>query len=206
MKGLAMGDDFETLVLRVARLETQNRHFKQAGSFVAVLLLTAIVLVRANQGGVKEVVEAREFVLVDDDGNERGLWTTVVEDGAPYLSLLDKNGGLRSLWAVDNDSSSLSLDSHNGRVIVLNATNAGTTLELGRTAPVKTSDSIEIKEGISLAVPSPSITLWDKNGKIRAILGAAATVIPQIGGVVHKHPESSLHLFDEDGKVLFEAP
>lgn len=59
---------------------------------------------------------------------------------------------------------------------------------------------------LSLTVePSPSIVLWDKNGKARAALGAFGTETSRTG-VKHEHPESSLLLFDKDGKVLFEAP
>ena len=50
------------------------------------------------------------------------------------------------------------------------------------------------------------LTLWDKKGAPRAVLGAAQSNLPRTG-VITKFPESSLMLLDEDGKtVLWRAP
>ena len=52
---------------------------------------------------------------------------------------------------------------------------------------------------------SPSLTLFDKNGQPRAILGAMADEDPA-GGPPIKLPESTLTLLDGDGKVIWRAP
>lgn len=45
----------------------------------------------------------------------------------------------------------------------------------------------------------------DEKGKMRAALGAISTEGTRTG-TVEKRPESSLVLFDKDGKVLWKAP
>jgi hypothetical protein len=47
----------------------------------------------------------------------------------------------------------------------------------------------------------PSVTLFDENGNMRAVLGSA--IIRTKGGQIVKHPESTLILFDDKGNVTF---
>ncbi len=47
----------------------------------------------------------------------------------------------------------------------------------------------------------PSVTLYDENGNMRAVLGSS--IIKTKGGQIVKHPESTLILFDDKGNVTF---
>ena len=50
-----------------------------------------------------------------------------------------------------------------------------------------------------------ALTLWDKNKKSRAVLGATSLQTIKTEEVTMR-PESSLVLFDKDGKVMWQAP
>ena len=52
---------------------------------------------------------------------------------------------------------------------------------------------------------SPSLSLHDKSGRSRAVLGSTDLETTRTGGV-EKRPESSLVLFDKEGKVLRSLP
>ena len=47
----------------------------------------------------------------------------------------------------------------------------------------------------------PSVTLFDENGNMRAVLGSS--IIKTKAGQIIKHPESTLILFDDKGNVTF---
>jgi hypothetical protein len=50
----------------------------------------------------------------------------------------------------------------------------------------------------------PKLGVADAAGNTRAVLGATQTVTPD--GRTIGHPESSLHLFDAKGNVIWSAP
>jgi hypothetical protein len=52
---------------------------------------------------------------------------------------------------------------------------------------------------------APSLELFDASGNTRAVLGNSELEAPKTG-TVEKRPESSLVLFDKDGKVIWQAP
>ncbi|MCD6417093.1 MAG: hypothetical protein J7M08_10435 [Planctomycetes bacterium] len=51
----------------------------------------------------------------------------------------------------------------------------------------------------------PGLELRDEKGNSRAVLGSTSLVVPKTGEIT-KLPESSLTLFDKDGKVIHEVP
>ena len=74
---------------RIERLERENRRLKLSG-FVLVVLVGAGVLMAAAPKPA-QVVEAREFVLKDGQGNIRGRLHTG-EGGAARFQLMDGSG------------------------------------------------------------------------------------------------------------------
>ena len=83
------------MTIRTAELERENRRLRRIwmGTLVSVALLlglaTALVIVAARHGlpgTVASVVESRQFLLRDKDGNTRGSWTAA-DDGSMRLQL-----------------------------------------------------------------------------------------------------------------------
>ena len=85
-----------------------------------------------------------------------------------------------------------------GRAIGLSASHEGTSLALSYIAAPRAA--IEMDEQCN-----PSITLWDDNGKPRAALGCTSLEIIRTGETTVR-AESSLVLFDKEGKVLYQLP
>jgi len=52
---------------------------------------------------------------------------------------------------------------------------------------------------------SPSIELYDQDGKQRAVLGSTDLEVTKTGTQIKKSP-ASLVLFGKEGKVIWEAP
>ena len=61
-----------------------------------IFVLTAALVRPESDDGTKDVIRARSFVLVDDDGRERAE-LTVTEDGSARLLFRDKDG-VRGPW------------------------------------------------------------------------------------------------------------
>ena len=88
-------DDLAKLAGRVQRLERDNRRLKLgAGALVAVLVAVPLVgAVLPEQ--VPEVIEAREFRVLDENGTPRaGL-------GAPGLAFYSEDGTIQTTHAPD---------------------------------------------------------------------------------------------------------
>lgn len=100
-----------------------------------------------------------------------------VSSGRPDIHLLDEHGTLQARLGVTADGTGLYLADERGKTRA--------TLNLGR-------------DGVGLS-------LLDRDGTRRAALGRAETE-RQRDGVGERRPESSLLLFDAEGKVVWEAP
>ena len=141
---------------RLDALETDNRKLRRLSlaliGIVAVLtgLAVALMVVSARYGlpgTTADIVAARQFVLRDDAGAQRGLWGTD-EKGALRLVLQDAAGQPRlRLSLLDDGGAGISLiDSagHNRVVVAL------------------------------LADQAVSVVLADPNGSTRSVLGLGA--------------------------------
>ncbi len=93
--------DYNSLLVRVTKLERQNRFWTIAG--LVMLLLAAFSLtanVTAQDTGVrtpKTTVEAQTFLLKDSAGNMRGKMT-VDGDRHPVLEFYDLEGNV--IWST----------------------------------------------------------------------------------------------------------
>ena len=89
--------EMEYWVMRLDRLEQENRLLKILGSLV-VLVLSVFLLTGATNidpSKIIEVIRARQITLVDKDGTARA-GMGILPDGTVTIGLLDKNGTLRT--------------------------------------------------------------------------------------------------------------
>jgi len=192
------------------------------GVVVCLVVTVAAVAYAAGQAKavpVAEVVRARRFELVDADGKERAV-LRIAAEGTPMLVLWDNNGKVSAGLGLGPDGSpNLALVDANGKGSVLLSSsslvlfdgNRRYRVTLGLTSNNAPSLSFWGEKGEARAVLSlnpdsgPSLELYDEKGKSRAALGATDLEAARTG-TVEKRPESSLVLFDKEGKVLWQAP
>jgi hypothetical protein len=134
---------------------------------------------RAATADVPNILRARQFLLVDEKGNELGSLGLSLLAGATELRLRapgeDKDGVLVS--ALRGGRSLLSLGGEKGRV------------SLGTTFMVKDPANLNV------SATAPHVSLFDTEGHVRAVLGAQGI-----------SPASPLLLLDMNGKVVWKAP
>jgi len=199
---------------RLEKLERQNRRFKLAG--ICGLLLVAALVGFAATKGTPEVVDAREFRLVDEGGALRASWqcnkaeTSFVmsypgapgtwmhssvrivcnDEGFSALVLGGKNG--IQAWAKDKE----------GAVLRFTDITWYPEEELD-TAPVLCRSSPRAL--IDLSKDGPSLVLYDEDNASRAVVGCTTLVMPETD-IQTKRPESSVVLFDKKGQVIWAVP
>jgi len=113
----------ETLERELARAKRGNRRMVLAGAGLLLGLFALLVAGRSITGVAqgqekaadKKVIRANEFVLLDEQGRERGR-LAVLKDG-PWLSLYDEKGIPRIMLTMTNDGPRLFLSGENGKVI-----------------------------------------------------------------------------------------
>ncbi len=215
----------QSLITRVNRLEKENRRMKLAGLLVLVGIAAVIVMGQAEPSRVAKVIEAEKFVLRDTSGITRAVLGTIDPSGWAGLILFDKNPYRRSISLGTPDPF---LQFHtkegNGVRVRLGATdtamglavtdkNAAVGVSLGVLIHTKSYPALQLMDSnnqirASFRLESsgkPSLSLNDTEGRSRATLGY--TELETTGtGTVTKQSESSLVLFDKDGKVIWAAP
>lgn len=126
---------------RLARLERENRRMKMAGVLMLALFAGVFLLGQAPRHSSSDIVTARQFTMVDEDGKLRatlgmsesgvagGLWLYdesenvranfySLLDGTVGLSLFDNHGNPRASLDMDADgASSLVLSDKDGKPI-----------------------------------------------------------------------------------------
>ena len=86
---------------RLERLERQNRRLKMAG-FIALLAVLSVVLMGQAETAetVPDVIKAKTFIAVDDEGNERVLMGSMTTGYG--LALFDYDGRIRMKLLVED--------------------------------------------------------------------------------------------------------
>lgn len=100
------GTEFESLQIRVQRLERQNCWMKRAGCGALLLLATVVTMGQSRQ---PRTLEAEQFILRDTQGHVRLTIGTPRVSGAaidtgsnePALWLIDTNGTDRAILTTD---------------------------------------------------------------------------------------------------------
>lgn len=87
--------ELDDLLIRVEKLEKQNRRLKRLGLVLGLVLATGL-LVGAQDKPAKKTVEANRISLHDDDGAERGHLTVTPEG----LGIIYTGGGAPSAGLV----------------------------------------------------------------------------------------------------------
>ena len=128
----------------------------------------------------ERVITAEQFQLVDKEGNMRVI-IGMSPKGEPVLGFTDENGKTR---------------------IFLGLTSAD-----GETWPIlKFRDAAEdMRISISGGNGNPRISVLDEYGNSRAVIGCAALKATDTGSLETK-PESSISLFDDEGKMIWATP
>jgi hypothetical protein len=160
--------------------------------------LTNAPSVEAQRGRAK-VVEAEEFRLVQPDGKAVGRFQ-VDSNGRPNLALFDAHGEVRAVLGVlASGSPHLALSDRQGQV------RAALAVWTDERVSLILSDGTGTPRA-QVAVPSdgsPSVELSDRAGKLRAVVGA---VPMDLATNPRLRQESSLALFDGEGKAAWSAP
>jgi len=168
--------ELTALVERLEKVERQNRRMKFTGA--VVLVLASATLLMGQAPPKRRVVEAEEFVLRDESGVKRGA-LAVLPGGAAGLAISDRSGEPRaSLTVYQGGEPVLTLSDKDG----------------------KSRASL-----VLLADGSPSFYLKDQGGKVRSAMGAISIQAMQTGEITQRS-ESSIVLFNKDGKAVWKTP
>lgn len=186
----------------------------------AVLLVGGLVWHPAT---VADVVRARRFEMVDTAGNVRarledfsglGPQLALNDDkgqlratlgsgpgGSVALRLRDAKGQGRAVLSLVSDGPTLSMRDPEGREQVgLFTSSNGQSSLLMQDAAGKWRATLGLDDG-----GMPHLTLSDAAGTARAVLGPTSLEAAKTGEI-RTRPESSLVLFDKDGRVMWQAP
>jgi hypothetical protein len=201
------GNGTMTTEERLTRLERKNRWLTLALLFMGVAATLVVTAGMQRTEAVPEVVKARRFLLVDENGKERArLGLAKAFSG---LVLSSENGSAVAL-AAGNDMQALTFMGENGKqravLMTLKDGHAGLAVldenEKPRARLVVDKDgpglnlldeNDKIRAALQLPKDGPSLNLSDENGKQRAVLGA-------------NKDGPILDLFDENGGVLKKLP
>jgi hypothetical protein len=193
----------ESLQGRIAKLEKENRRFKQFG--FAALAAMALLFVMA-QAPARKTIEANEFVVKDAHGNTRirlgvdpkndsaDLWlqTAKGDEGASFSDsglVLQQGGVVRTV--LDNGDLSLANAQGQANVKLSAAGNAERDL------------SIEGPNGYLFYKPGEALQVSDIDGYMASV---GTTDVRGAGGASTHTNAASIVLTDPDSKVLWKAP
>lgn len=186
----------EDVLVRLARLERENRRWKK-GAVLAASCALAFLLAAAGPAARKRVVEVTELRLIDPTGALRGSLSAdktgaqlllkdgtgknrarlrVADDGAPRLELLDRMERVRLGAALDKDGAAVAhLDDEAGhaRVRLATAADGSAASELADGAKTRASISVGADGTAGLAV-------FDADGSARARTGVTGDGSPAV--------------------------
>ena len=169
---------------RLQKLERGNRNLKRV--WVGTLILVASILLTAfsQEEKAAEEVKARQFTLVNSEGNKLARLHATPSVSGVGLSYYDENGNQRATFYVNDSGSGLSFLGVGGDV-----------LERYLDPPIQMH--WEIGKG-------PSLTLRDAAG-FKTVIGTVELVTTTTGEE-HKTSAASIRMFDKEGKVIWQAP
>lgn len=162
---------------RLKKLEREGRWWRALAVGSVALVALAFLVGASGAKNVQEEVRAKRFVVVDSDGESRGV-LHLSEYGSLRLDLYDVKDVLRaSLYLGKQGSPALNMFDEKGNM----------RASLGVRSDGKAT-----------------LGLYDVEG-LRAVLGY--TKLEAMGsGKTGERPVSSLVLFDENGNVVWRAP
>lgn len=199
------------MLVRLKKLERQNRRFKLAG--ITVLVLAAAGLMMGLASPKDQQVEAERFVVRDASGKVRALFG-VTPNGDTLLALSDQNGTMRvGLFAYPDGVSSLTFADKNGKDRATLAVSSDLHVGL-----VLKDQAGEVRAGLNVSADgSSALALGDKNGTNRAMLTLMPNGEPglllsdqagNIRSLMHLGADGSpqLKMVNKDAQTVFTAP
>ena len=153
------------------------------------------------RAGLNVTSDGSPLLLLLDAAEKARAGLRILPTGVPMLDLNDTAGEIRMSLSVSSDSGPVFrlFDAAGKMGAGLGMTPDGIpglvlydTAEHGRAGMVMTSDG-------------PTLELRDAGRNLRAVLGTTS-VKSEKPGEATSRPESSLMLFDKDGKVMWQAP
>lgn len=81
---------------RIEKLERANQKLHRLVSWMIILIASAVIVGASGKAPIPDVIQAKQFVLVDQKGNVRGSMG-LDGDGKAYLALFDARGKNRAL-------------------------------------------------------------------------------------------------------------
>ncbi len=158
--------DLSAVVARVEKLERENRRLKIVGGVLLLGLMAACTSAAVMPQEVPDVIEARTFAVIDEDGTTRAGITAV---GIGYH---DEQGNLRALISPRGIA-----------YIDENGTTRG-RIEAGG------SSYFHENGEISARIVASGSSYFDENGEIRArIVADSFTYFDENGDVIWQAPE-----------------
>jgi hypothetical protein len=193
----------EEILQRLECLERANRRWKALAT-LALLTLGGVCLLGASrpaETSVPSELQAHAFVLVDRAGTPLAR-LGVLPHGAVGLGFYEQGKKGRLILGMESDgSSSFSLFSKDGKGgVLLTAAGSGAT-------SLRLLDTRWKTRGTLATWPdgSPFVQLTDRDGKERLLL-QYTEVTAKATGELLKRPGPSLLFFDQEDKVLWQAP
>lgn len=186
----------DALEREVRRLRLGSRRlgwgFLLAGFVVAVAAASS-----PPAATVPDVTQTRRLEVLDSSGKLRAI--VDVSDEGPAVALLDEKGNARATLSLSGDVPGLQLlDEKGTRRAWFDVSALGPEFLLSDEKGNKRTTLDVLGDG-------PALDLFDVNGNHRAALGVTSFEGAK-AGEKGTTAESSLLLFDKDGKVLWQAP
>lgn len=202
----------DLLLVRIERLEKQNRRMKQGG-LACLLVLASVGLMAQTQHKkptthkpvppppvvLPDNIEAQSFILKDANGKPRAELS--MSGTGPSFKLRDQNGSALVTLSL-NDSAP------NGALLLMSDPQhaAGlsiSVLEGAGSQVTMTGPNADIQAHIGASADGSTIDLMDQNGFSTAIGDGMLTTK---SGQFKKTTAASIALFNKDRKVLWSAP
>jgi hypothetical protein len=191
------------------RLEELERKVTRAQFVNRMLVILSIVVVLAiwfftscsltAKKIVLDEIRAKQFIVVDKNGKIRAKLCML--NDSPSLYLTDENGKKRfELNVFDIVGPSLSLCDKKEKARIFMGVGDDNSMTCLRLIDENRNDRLSL----TLLNAEPSLELRDENHKTRTVLGVTQTSSKD--GITTTYSESSLHLFNPDGFVVWQAP
>jgi len=157
-----------------------------------------------KQQAVAEVVKARRFEVVDEAGKQGATLDAsglvLYAQGGKQAAVLNISG----LSLIDTAGERWASLGYSGLNFLGSGWSMWVRLDTSGLNLFSTAGNASATLGFT-PEGSPRLALSDRNGKLRAVLGATSLETIRTAEVTMR-PESSLVLFDKDGKVMWQAP
>jgi len=196
---------------RVTQLERQNRLLKTL--LILACVLSPMPLIWAAAESPKDTLTAEKIVVGSPDSE--GQIVLSVDPERESASMRVQSGDRKAVVSAGKYGATCATDAGRLRASI-SASFDRAGVQAQKTWP-KDKNPFENKElmeqprvtlqvgNVTGQTDQPRIQLNGENGNVRAVLGAGSTKETRTGRT-SKYPASSLHLYDAEGKVLYQAP